>query len=117
MRSTVIEVAKVHVCELGEKAAFKDLIREGGVFAAQYFESVMFSKPPRKKVHNCLNRQRVSPHSRYHQTRLRFVMVVLCEVGRCLISRPHHHQVLREKPAALQDSQEIADSQKLSKDL
>jgi hypothetical protein len=46
MRSTVVEVAKAHVRELGEKAAFKDLIREGGDFAVQYFESVIFPAPP-----------------------------------------------------------------------
>jgi hypothetical protein len=46
MRSTVLEVAKAHVRELSEKAAFKDLIREGGDFAVQYFESVVFSAPP-----------------------------------------------------------------------
>jgi hypothetical protein len=32
MRSTVVEVAKDHVRELGKKAAFKDLIYEGGDF-------------------------------------------------------------------------------------
>jgi hypothetical protein len=46
MRSTVLEVAKAHVRELGEKAAFKDLIREGGDFAVQYFVNVFFPAPP-----------------------------------------------------------------------
>ena len=45
MRPTVLEVAKVHVRELGEKAGFKDLIREGGDFAVQYFEIVIYSAP------------------------------------------------------------------------
>jgi hypothetical protein len=43
MRYAVVEVAKVHTIELGEKAVFKDLIREGGDSAVQYFESVIFS--------------------------------------------------------------------------
>jgi len=45
MRSAVVEVAKVHTIELGKKAIFKDLIREGGDFAVQYFESVIFPAP------------------------------------------------------------------------
>ena len=39
MRSAVVEVAKVHVRELGSKDVFKDLIREGGNAAVQYCES------------------------------------------------------------------------------
>lgn len=46
MRSAVVEVAKVHVRELGSKDVFKDLIREGGDFAVQYYESVIFPPPP-----------------------------------------------------------------------
>ncbi|KAJ6191976.1 hypothetical protein J3E72DRAFT_273869 [Bipolaris maydis] len=45
MRSAVVEIAKVHVRELGGKDIFKDLIREGGDFAVQYFESVVFPPP------------------------------------------------------------------------
>ena len=45
MRSAVVEVAKAHVKELGRKAVFKNLIHEGGDFAVQYFESVIFSAP------------------------------------------------------------------------
>lgn len=41
MRSAVVEVAKAHVRELGKKEIFKDLIREGGDFAVDYFESVL----------------------------------------------------------------------------
>ncbi|KAH7381197.1 hypothetical protein DE146DRAFT_278733 [Phaeosphaeria sp. MPI-PUGE-AT-0046c] len=46
MRSAVVEVAKEHVRELGTKVEFKDLIREGGDFAVEYFESVVFPAPP-----------------------------------------------------------------------
>lgn len=46
MRPVVLEVAKIYVHELGEKATFKDLIREGGDFAVDYFESVIFPVPP-----------------------------------------------------------------------
>ncbi|KAF2181491.1 hypothetical protein K469DRAFT_589178 [Zopfia rhizophila CBS 207.26] len=45
MRSAVVEVARVHVRELGKKAIFKDLIREGGDFAVEYFESITFPAP------------------------------------------------------------------------
>ena len=45
MRSAVVEVAKDHVSELGKKVAFKDLIYDGGDFAVQYFESVVFPAP------------------------------------------------------------------------
>jgi hypothetical protein len=45
MRSTVVEVARAHIHELGKKAIFKGLIREGGDFAVELFESVMFSGP------------------------------------------------------------------------
>ena len=40
MRSAVVKVAKAHVRELGKKDIFKDLIREGGDFAIDYFESI-----------------------------------------------------------------------------
>jgi hypothetical protein len=46
MRSAVVEAAKDHVRELGKKVVFKDLIHEGGDFAVQYFEIVVFSAPP-----------------------------------------------------------------------
>lgn len=46
MRSAVVEVAKVHVRELGSKDILKDLIREGGDFAVEYFESVIFPSSP-----------------------------------------------------------------------
>ncbi|KAF2006466.1 hypothetical protein P154DRAFT_422103 [Amniculicola lignicola CBS 123094] len=46
MRSAVVEVAKEHVRELGKKVVFKDLIHEGGDFAVDYFESVVFPAPP-----------------------------------------------------------------------
>jgi hypothetical protein len=46
MRSAVVEVAKTHIRELGEKAIFKDLIREGGDFAVDCFESVLSLVPP-----------------------------------------------------------------------
>jgi hypothetical protein len=46
MRSAVVEVARDHVIELGKKVVFKDLIREGGDFVVQYFESVVFPGPP-----------------------------------------------------------------------
>ncbi|EUC27104.1 hypothetical protein COCCADRAFT_42063 [Bipolaris zeicola 26-R-13] len=46
MRSAVVEIAKVHVKALGSKDIFKNLIREGGDFAVQYFESVIFPPPP-----------------------------------------------------------------------
>ncbi|KAF2002433.1 hypothetical protein P154DRAFT_462410 [Amniculicola lignicola CBS 123094] len=45
MRSAVIEVARVHVRELGKKAIFKDLIREGGEFAVDFFESITYGEP------------------------------------------------------------------------
>ncbi|KAF2187414.1 hypothetical protein K469DRAFT_489988, partial [Zopfia rhizophila CBS 207.26] len=45
MRAAVVEVASVHVHELGMKAIFKDLIREGGDFAVEYFESTIFPEP------------------------------------------------------------------------
>ncbi|KAF1952619.1 hypothetical protein CC80DRAFT_422155, partial [Byssothecium circinans] len=45
MRSAVVEVAKNHVRELGKKAVFTDLIREGGDFAVDYFKSVVFPAP------------------------------------------------------------------------
>jgi hypothetical protein len=38
IRPVVVKVAKIHVHELGNKAIFKDLIREGGDFAVDYFE-------------------------------------------------------------------------------
>ena len=40
MRSAVVKVAKTHLRELGKKETFKDLIREGGDFAVDYFESI-----------------------------------------------------------------------------
>ena len=46
MRPAVVEVAKAHVRELSKKATFKDLIREGGDFAVDCFESVMSLVPP-----------------------------------------------------------------------
>ncbi|KAL5370866.1 hypothetical protein PMIN02_013007 [Paraphaeosphaeria minitans] len=46
MRSAVVEVAKNYVRELGKKVVFKDLIHEGGDFAVDYFESVVFPAPP-----------------------------------------------------------------------
>jgi hypothetical protein len=46
MRSAIVEVVKIHVNELGEKAIFKDLIREGGDFTVDCFESVIFSESP-----------------------------------------------------------------------
>lgn len=46
MRSAVVEVAKDHVRELGKMVLFKDLLREGGDFAVDYFESVVFPAPP-----------------------------------------------------------------------
>jgi hypothetical protein len=46
MRSVVVEVARNHVRELGKKVVFKDLMHEGGDFAVDYFESVVFSAPP-----------------------------------------------------------------------
>jgi hypothetical protein len=45
MRSAVVEVAKKHVKELGKKVEFKDLIHEGGDFAVDFFESVVFPAP------------------------------------------------------------------------
>lgn len=45
MRSAVVEIAKAHIGELGSKDIFKDLIREGGEFAVQCFESVVFLPP------------------------------------------------------------------------
>jgi hypothetical protein len=46
MRFAVVKIAKDHVRELGKKVAFKDLIHEGGDFAVDYFESVVFPAPP-----------------------------------------------------------------------
>ncbi|KAJ6276571.1 hypothetical protein J3E71DRAFT_187155 [Bipolaris maydis] len=46
MRSAVVEIAKVHVKELISKDIFKDLIREGGDFAVEYFESVVSPPAP-----------------------------------------------------------------------
>lgn len=46
MRSAVVEVAKVHIHELGKKASFKNLIRNCGGFAVDLFESVIFPVPP-----------------------------------------------------------------------
>jgi len=46
MRSAVVEVGKLHVSELGKKAIFRDLIHEGGDFAVQYFERVVFKAFP-----------------------------------------------------------------------
>lgn len=46
MRSAVVEVAKMHMKELGKKDVFKDLIHEGGDFTVQYFESVIFPATP-----------------------------------------------------------------------
>jgi len=46
MRAAVVEVASVRIHELGMKAIFKDLIREGGDFAVEYFESTIFPEPP-----------------------------------------------------------------------
>ncbi|EOA85871.1 hypothetical protein ACJQWK_02967 [Exserohilum turcicum] len=45
MRSAVVEIAKDHIKELGSKSIFKDLIREGGDFVVQYFESAIFPPP------------------------------------------------------------------------
>jgi hypothetical protein len=46
MRSVVLKVAKIHAGELSKMSIFKDLIREGGDFAVQYFESII-SRTPR----------------------------------------------------------------------
>lgn len=46
MRSAVVEMAKLHVRELVSKDKFKALICEGGDFAFQCLESVVFSSPP-----------------------------------------------------------------------
>jgi len=47
MRSAVVEVARVHARELGKKVMFKDLIREGGEFAVDFFESITYQEPLR----------------------------------------------------------------------
>lgn len=46
MRPAVVEVAKAHVQVLATKNEFKDLIREGGDFALQCFESIVSLVPP-----------------------------------------------------------------------
>jgi hypothetical protein len=48
MRSAVVKVAKDHARELGKKAIFKDLIHEGGDFAVDFFESIMYQEPLKK---------------------------------------------------------------------
>jgi hypothetical protein len=45
MRSAVVEVARVHASELCCKAIFKELIREGGDFAVDFFESITLPRP------------------------------------------------------------------------
>jgi len=40
-------VARVHARELGKKVMFKDLIREGGEFAVDFFESITYQEPLR----------------------------------------------------------------------
>src|SRR4051812_35515765 len=50
MRSAVVEVARVHAGELCCKAIFKELIREGGDFAVDFFESVTLPRPLKKKT-------------------------------------------------------------------
>jgi hypothetical protein len=41
MRSAVVEVAKTHIVDFGKKAAFKDLIHQGGDFAVDLFETAV----------------------------------------------------------------------------
>lgn len=58
MRSAVVEVAKVHVKELVKKTSFKDLIYDGGDFAVQCFESVVFPVPSRAEMSTIKRPQR-----------------------------------------------------------
>lgn len=46
MRSAIIDVATEYVSELGRKALYKNLIREGGDFPVDYFTSVVFPQRP-----------------------------------------------------------------------
>lgn len=46
MRSAVVEVAKTHILKPGKKDTFKNLMHEGGNFAADLFEAVVVLAVP-----------------------------------------------------------------------